>query len=155
MITHDGKVRVSAKAILIRNGRLLLMRARDRTGVYYLLPGGGQRNGETLHEALARECAEETGILVGPGRARYVRDYIARNHEFAKSDGDFHQVEVMFLCSCAGRAKGPRAPDAAQTGHSWVPLTRLGKIRLYPSVLKSLITYDGKMRGPVYLGDSN
>ena len=155
MITSDGKVRVSAKAVVIRNGRLLLMRARDRAGTYYLLPGGGQRNGETLHAALVRECAEETGALVRPGKARFVRDYIARNHEFSRLDRNFHQVEVMFLCSCLGRAGGRRSPDAAQTGHAWVPLARLPKIRLYPSVLKSLIPPAGKTLGPVYLGDVN
>ena len=55
------KVRVSAKAIIIRKGKLLLLRARDRAGIYYLLPGGGQNNGETLHEALVREFLEEPG----------------------------------------------------------------------------------------------
>ncbi|MDA8243983.1 MAG: NUDIX domain-containing protein [Elusimicrobia bacterium] len=155
MITRDGKVRVSAKAILVRNGRLLLMRGRDRSGTYYLLPGGGQRAGETLREALTRECAEETGILVKPGRVRYVRDYIARNHEFAEWDRDFHQVEVMFVCSFVRRLGRPRSPDRSQTGFSWLPLAGLGKARLYPAALKELLSEEGKMRGPVYLGDVN
>jgi 8-oxo-dGTP pyrophosphatase MutT (NUDIX family) len=155
MLTKDRKVRVSAKAIIIRNGRLLLMRARDRAGVYYLLPGGGQRSGETLHEALVRECIEETGTLVRPGKPRYIRDYIASRHEFATCNRGFHQVEIMFVCEFVKRTGAPREPDQSQTGADWVPLSRLGRIRLYPSLLKILIARDGELRGPVYLGDSN
>lgn len=155
MITRDRKVRISAKAIIIRNGRLLLMRAKDRDGDYYLLPGGGQKHGETLHDALVRECAEETGALVEPGKPRYIRDYVARNHEFAKWDRDFHQVEIMFACRYVRKLGEPHEPDNAQTGAAWVPLKKLGAVRLYPSVLKILIGPDGKLRGPMYLGDCN
>ncbi|MCM2266384.1 MAG: NUDIX domain-containing protein [Elusimicrobiales bacterium] len=155
MITRDKKVRISAKAIVIRKGRLLLMRAADRQGTYYLLPGGGQKNGETLHEAVVRECAEETGLLVQPGQPRYIRDYVARHHEFARWDASFHQVEIMFPCEFIKRIGAPHEPDARQTGISWVATSRLGKIRLYPSLLKILIAPDGRLRGPLYLGDSN
>jgi 8-oxo-dGTP pyrophosphatase MutT (NUDIX family) len=155
MLTRDRKVRVSAKAIVARNGRLLLMRARDAAGSYYLLPGGGQRPGETLHEALVRECLEETGMLVSPGKPRYIRDYIAARHEFARVNRGFHQVEIMFECAFVRRAGRAHAPDQAQTGAEWVPFSRLGRIRLYPSLLKILIAPDGRLRGPMYLGDSN
>lgn len=155
MITRDRKVRISAKAIVVREGRLLLMKGRDRSGTYYLLPGGGQQPGETLSEALTRECAEETGFLVKPLRPRYIRDYIADNHEFARQDRGFHQVEIMFSCRLLRKLGRPHAPDGNQTGFAWVPLSRLGKVRLYPSVLKILLTPSGRPRGPVYLGDIN
>ena len=155
MLTRDKKVRVSAKAIVIRGGRVLLMRARDAAGTYYLLPGGGVKSGETLHGAVVRECLEETGILVRPGEARYIRDYIAANHEFSGVNRGFHQVELMFKCVFIKRAGKAHAPDQSQTGSAWIPLSRLGKIRLYPSLLKILISPAGKLRGPIYLGDSN
>lgn len=148
-------VRISAKAIVIRDGRLLLMRAKDRQGTYYLLPGGGQRAGETLHEAVVRECLEETGTLVQPAQPRYIRDYVGSRHEFARWDKGFHQVEIMFPCAFVRRVGGPRRPDPGQTGAQWIPLRRLGAVRLYPSLLKILISPDGGLRGPVYLGDSN
>lgn len=155
MLTRDKKVRISAKALVMRGGRLLLMRARDRAGAYYLLPGGGVKNGETLRGALVRECLEETGMLVSPGEPRYIRDYIAANHEFAGVNRGFHQVEIMFECAFVRRAGKAHAPDQSQTGAEWVPLARLGKIRLYPSLLKILISPTGRLRGPRYLGDSN
>ncbi len=155
MITRDKKVRLSAKALVVRDGRLLLMRARDRWGTYYLLPGGGQKNGETLADALRRECLEETGVLAEPLRPRYIRDYVGKNHEFARWDKGFHQVEIMFVCRYEGKKRTARVPDLRQTGAVWMPLARLEKIRLYPSVLKSLILPAGRFRGPVYLGDVN
>jgi len=155
MTKSGGKIRISAKAIVIRRGRLLLMRARDRFGKYYLLPGGGQRPGETLHEAVARECLEETGVLVSPGEPRHIRDYVGANHEFAREDRGFHQVEIMFDCVYVRKAGKAREPDPGQTGAEWVSLRRLGSVRLYPSVLKILLAPAGKKRAPVYLGDSN
>lgn len=44
-------VRLSVKAIIIREGRLLVLKCRDEDGVWYALPGGGQVAGETLDEA--------------------------------------------------------------------------------------------------------
>lgn len=132
------------------------MKARDRMGEYYLLPGGGQRNGETLREAARRECLEETGAEVKPLELRFVRDYIAANHEFAGEDGSFHQVELMFSARFLRLRRGARlVPDSRQTGHEWVPLASLPRIRLYPSALRRRIKKDGTLSGPVYLGDAN
>ena len=156
MIKKEKKVRISAKALVISGGRILLMKARDQRGDYYLLPGGGQKNGESLTEALKRECLEETGAEVIPGELRYVRDYISDNHEFAASDPGFHQVELMFRCRFRRQRKNARlVPDNRQTGSEWVPLDTLSTLRIYPSVLKTLISGSGKLNGPIYLGDVN
>jgi len=64
MVTKDKKVRISAKALVIHRGRILLMKAMDQSGKYYLLPGGGQKNGESLAKTLKRECLEETGVEI-------------------------------------------------------------------------------------------
>ena len=58
----DRLVRTSAKALVIRDGRMLAIRIQDWDGVFYILPGGGQRAGELLPDAAEREVAEETGI---------------------------------------------------------------------------------------------
>lgn len=97
-------IRVSAKAIIIRNGRLLATKNVDDKGVFYVLPGGGQQPGEPLPVALRRECKEEIGVEVKVGDLVLVRDYIGSNHEFAQWDGDVHQVELMLLCSLPGNS---------------------------------------------------
>lgn len=50
-------------------GRLLLIRRGQEPGRgLWSLPGGRVEPGETDHEALIREVAEETGLRVRPGR---------------------------------------------------------------------------------------
>lgn len=150
--------RNSAKALVVVDGRVLLTRNRDREGDFFLLPGGGQRFGETLHEAAVREVLEETGYSVVPGELVLVREYIGRNHEFADEEGDVHQVEFVFLAGLASPEPAAQAsPDAWQTGVDWVPVEEVPGTRIYPSVLSELIPklMAGVYDGPLYLGDVN
>ena len=68
----DRSVRISAKALVIRNGRMLAVKLRDRDGVFYIMPGGGQNAGELLPATAEREVAEETGIAVKAQEAVFV-----------------------------------------------------------------------------------
>jgi 8-oxo-dGTP pyrophosphatase MutT (NUDIX family) len=150
-------VRVSAKAIIVRNKHLLVLMHRDTEGLYYTLPGGGQEYEEPLLDALRRECMEEIGIEVAPGELRYVRDYIGSHHEFASEDHNTHQLELMFECAIAPGAE-PRAgaiPDDYQIGIAWLPLATLDAHRLYPKALIPILMNGQPRTGPVYLGDVN
>ena len=58
-------IRSGAKAIIIKDGRVLLNRCRHEDGtIYYDLPGGGQHPYESLEDAVRREVMEETGFEV-------------------------------------------------------------------------------------------
>jgi len=151
-------IRNSAKAIIIKDDSILLTVNRDNDGVFYLLPGGGQSHGESLREALVRECQEETGLNVLVGDLVLVRDYVSAHHEFANQDAGMHQVEFMFSCEISGgKARMGKMPDKWQTGVEWVPVKKLEDIRLYPSVivepLKNMAS--GKPAERCYLGDVN
>ncbi len=147
-------IRNSAKAVIIRNDRLLLTKNKDDEGYFYLFPGGGQEKGEELKDAAVRECVEEIGQEVGVEELLFVREYIGRNHQFAEWDSDIHQVEFYFRC----RLKNPESamgngvhPDEHQVGVEWIPLDRLNEIRVYPSTLAEKIrlgVYDA-----CYVGD--
>jgi 8-oxo-dGTP pyrophosphatase MutT (NUDIX family) len=141
------------KAIVVRDGALLVLRCRDADGDYFILPGGGQEPGETLHEALRRECREEVGAEIDIGELRFVRDYIGAHHEFAETDTG-HQVELMFDCSLASEPGEPSLPDTGQTGIAWLGVADLQTERLYPKVLRSLLETERGAQ-PVYLGDCN
>jgi len=82
-LTSMAGLRVSVKAVIIRNGRILVTANRDRDGMFFLLPGGGRQFGEPLSTALRRECNEEVGVDVEVHELVLVRDYISANHEFA------------------------------------------------------------------------
>lgn len=153
------KVRVAAKAVIIYESRLLTVKVRDLldpTDYYYGLPGGGQRPGENLHEALLRECEEEIGVPVHVGELLFVRDYIGPNHRRAAVDGRFHQVELIFSCTLADddveRVGEGAAPDPRQVGVRWIELERLPRYNFRPSPLARLLQRPGPA-GPVYLGD--
>ncbi len=150
-------IRNSAKAIIIRDNRLLAIRNTTDGQNWYLLPGGGQNHGESLIDALKRECMEEASILVEVGDILFVRDYISKNHEFAETENDAHQVEFMFHCTIAEDAEPEMGADADQwqTGVQWLPLSRLSDFALYPSALKKALSGGIPERASVYLGDVN
>ena len=148
-------VRISAKAIIINNGKLFAMHHHDSEGTYYILPGGGQRNGESLIAAVKRECIEEAGIKVTVGEVMYIRDYIGDKHEFTGQKPGFHQVEIMFKCEIldgSGIGNGKQM-DERQIGVSWLLLDELDQYRLYPAILKDVLQ-DNK-QDSIYLGDVN
>ena len=59
-------MRVSSRAIIIENGKVLTMfRRKIKDGVvkeYYVIPGGGQDECETLEQTVKRELKEELNI---------------------------------------------------------------------------------------------
>jgi 8-oxo-dGTP diphosphatase len=151
-------VRNSAKALIFDDdNRLLCIRKRDELGHYLILPGGGQEPGETLHDALRRECREEISAEVEIGELRFVREYIGRNHEFADDDADVHQMDFMFLCSLRpGTQIGPGSlPDSGQLEIVWAPVDELVDARLYPVALSYALMSNSWDEEPVYLGDIN
>jgi len=50
------------------------------------------------------------------GSLRFVRDYISNNHEFAATDPDAHQVELMFECDLESEPSIATQPDSMQEG---------------------------------------
>lgn len=157
MDSPAGGKRNSSKAIIVQDQRILLTVNSDDQGDFYLLPGGGQKHGETLHQTLKREVLEETGWVVEAGELILVRDYIGANHEFAQWESDAHQTEFMFEARPVRRLDKPLLQDVWQTGMEWVQIDRLDEIRLYPSVLKKILPelLSGTYEGPLYLGDVN
>lgn len=150
-------IRNSAKAIIIKNGRLLCTKNKDDWGFFYLLPGGGQEPSENLHEALKRECMEEISARIEIKDILFVRDYIGKNHEFAEWDADMHQVEYMFECSILNEEelKNGSIPDGAQVGFEWLDINILNNYRIYPSLLKEYLGEKGKTVDKIYIGDIN
>ncbi len=150
-------IRTAARALIIIDGKLLTIQMRDRSGIFYILPGGGQRHGETLHEGLKRECLEEIGTEVEIGPLLYVREYIGKNHEFHKTHHAFHQVESVFRCTLPDPDDiGPGSEhDKKQIGVEWIPLKELAERRLLPEAIKPFFKNDHFDSGSIYLGDLN
>jgi ADP-ribose pyrophosphatase YjhB (NUDIX family) len=150
-------IRTAARALIILNQQLLAIKMRDASGVFYILPGGGQRHGETLREGLVRECREEIGTTVEVGELLYVREYIGKNHEFRNAHSAFHQVESVFRCSLPDPdAIGPGTEhDKKQIGVAWLPLDALKEHRFLPEVIKPFFNRYDFEPTTRYLGDAN
>lgn len=148
------RFRNSAKAVIIENNKLLVIEKLDEKGPWYLLPGGGQEFGETLIDTLKRECLEEIGANVDVSKMILCREYIGKNHEFAETDSDFHQVEFYFECKLLSSIDESSAiqPDVGQIGVRWLSLTDNANHRLYPKFLLSALRDSSEF---TYYGDKN
>ena len=146
--------RNSAKAVIVEDGRLLVLTKRNAQGqLFHLLPGGGQERGETLPEAVKRECLEELGVLVEVGELLCVRDYIARHHEFAAENPDFHAVDFMFACQVPDKSMLGTGVllDDGQENVEWIAIERLPDLPFWPKVVARWL----QRPTALYLGDIN
>lgn len=141
------QIRTSAKAVIMKDGKLLAIKLNDGKEEWYSLPGGGQNSEELLPEAVRREVAEETGIQV------VVKDFVFII-EGVHSE-KFHRVDLVFLCEYIGEMDNPDlVGDLNQVGYEWLDIKLLNKLPLYPSKLRRQIMnlYEGKLY-QVYLGN--
>lgn len=146
---EERHIRTSAKALVIRNGRMLAVKVRDEFGAFYILPGGGQMPGETLPAAVEREVAEETGLRVRAEKLVFAV-------EGAEGEPD-HRIDLVFLCRLfPEKANEHRVNDRNQIGIEWLPLETLNREPLYPSRLRRAVMnlWQG-IETPVYLGNEN
>jgi 8-oxo-dGTP diphosphatase len=128
-------VRSCVKAIVMRDGKVLLNRCRDEKGeCYYTFPGGGQNPFETMRDALVRECAEETGYRVVPGAFVGMCEEIVGDPEARERFGKYaHKVYHFFRCDLADETPGvPAETDSTQTGVEWLGADEAQKARLLP-----------------------
>ena len=88
--------RIAARAVIIKDNRILLVNAwPDGKSTLLCAPGGGVHVGTSLPQNLAREVHEETGLHIEVGAPCLV-------NEFHDPDSGFHQIEVFFRCTLIG-----------------------------------------------------
>ncbi len=144
-------VRNAARAVIVRDGCVLLLRKAYEAGVVrYALPGGAQEWGETLQQALVRECEEEIGVAVEVRDLMHLADYFKPRETEPPSTR--HLVEFLFDCAVPDdyRPRNGHRPDRRQEAVVWAPLGGLGELALQPASLKAVLTAAAPFR--VYLG---
>lgn len=143
----ERPIRNSAKALIIRDGKMAAVRLEDSDGVWYILPGGGQETEELLPETVCREAAEELGLRVEAKELVFVIEGLHGE--------PFHRVDLVFLCEdCGDIEHAVLHGDTNQTGMDWLDISTLNTAPLYPSKLRRQIMnlYEGKPH-KVYLGN--
>lgn len=158
MVQKNGKRRVSARAIIVRDGRLLVFKRKrfdiEENGFleYYSIPGGGVEEGESIEDACVRELKEEMGIDIRLGQKVAIRfaDY-HENHVFV---AEIKEGEPYFV---------PDSEEARMQNHfnqfevQWVPVNELSveNMLFYSRLLPVIQSYAvGKLPAePIELRD--
>jgi ADP-ribose pyrophosphatase YjhB (NUDIX family) len=142
-------MKVRVVVILLRGAEILLMKHRRLGLSYWVLPGGGIKEGETVAACARREMLEETGLEVNLGKLVYVADVIS-------PDRRKHTVNLFFLGEIVGGESGG-TPAKTLGEHldepQWFPLDHLPT--LYPPI-GDRVREDaqrGFPEGAVYLGN--
>ena len=128
------RIRVGA---LLRYGDAVLLLQQEKGGrSYWLLPGGGVEEGESLHVALARELFEECGLegLALEGPIAIVESIAPAGLRPRK-----HVVHVIFHADVSGRSlEGVASADGAIHGHRLMHAGELAAIDLRPPIHRFL-----------------
>jgi 8-oxo-dGTP diphosphatase len=133
MIGVEPRIRVSA--LLRWQGGVLLCRHDKRGRDVWLLPGGGVHAGETLMDALAREIAEEVGIVAPPFEGPIaIVDSIAPGRSLTTK----HVVHIIFAGDLDGSLEMVSSRDEAVRGPRLFRLEELDGIVLHPPIQRFL-----------------
>ena len=141
MTSPDSMTRptIRAAAILIEDGRILLVKQDLAITRHWEIPGGHLEYGEKLGDCLVRELKEETGLDVRAGDLLYVTDMIA-------GDKGAHVVDIAFLVERVVHGPGvlawrhmdphPSRSSAALREVRMVPLDELPALGFPPGFLQ-------------------
>jgi len=146
-------IRNAARALIIRDDCLLLLRKKGgERGERYALPGGAQEPGETLEDALERECLEEIGTEVMIRDLIHVADWFKPRDTVPPSTRQL--VEFLFACDVHPqyKAKNGHRPDKHQVDVAWIDLGQLSSIQLFPRSLSTHLADYPHSRNRIYLG---
>ncbi|MFG2298335.1 NUDIX domain-containing protein [Streptomyces sp. NPDC048603] len=139
-----SRIRTAATGLVVRDGHVLLVKGDWPEPDTWLPPGGGQKLGEPLHRAVEREVLEETGVTVRAGQLLFLREHIPANHEAGPIAYDRnHRVDALFWCEVVSEPfkLGGSIPDPTHTGVEWVPLDKVGGLRMIPLYLRDQLTH--------------
>ena len=68
-------MRKAVRAIIVENGKILVMHRNKYGSQYYTLVGGRINDGESPEQALVREVKEETGMTVTAATLLYIESH--------------------------------------------------------------------------------
>lgn len=115
--------RARARAFIILNGKLVLMKRKLNGKEFYVFPGGGREGNEALENCVIREVKEEFGLTVKPVKKLYV-------YEGERS------VEHFYICDYVdgkfGTGTGEEFDKNRNNGVYKPKLVKLNKISSLP-----------------------
>lgn len=146
-------IRPTVRAIIVQRQRILLLRKDyGELGERFVLPGGGQEPGETLHETLQRECQEEIDTRVEIGPMLHAADFFKLRETVPPTRR--HLLELVFRCQVPADyvPRNGLHPDKHQVDVIWAELAQLPDMPLFPPYLEECISRLDDPQRPLYLG---
>ncbi len=125
-------------AIIFKEGKLITTKMKKGNIEYYILPGGGVEDYETIEEALKRELMEELNLKVKKFRLVYIREL--RNKEIGRI------IEFYFFIEeYKGKPKKGFDPEVKESSFEdiiFLELDELNKVTFHPKELINVIKSD-------------
>lgn len=121
-----------ARVIVVRDDRLAVVERVRQGRRYWVLPGGGVEEGETLASAALREAGEELGVCVTIGALRVLvhtplADGGWHRHWCFDASADSDAIAVV------GGPEVDAAPEDGTYRAVWLRLDELGSREIWPS----------------------
>ncbi|OQK16377.1 hypothetical protein AU255_00225 [Methyloprofundus sedimenti] len=146
-------IRITVRAVIVQNEEILLIKKDSPgQGVRYTLPGGALESGETLHQAVIRECQEEINTTVNAFDVLHIADFFIP--KLKPEPYTRHQLEVLIQCETpAGYLPSSGSdPDKHQVGVEWLPLNELAQHSMSPRFFTDLLINLHSMEHNIYVG---
>jgi len=141
----SDKPRIRVAALMVHDGKVVVVRHRAGTATYHLLPGGGVGYRETLHDAVVREVREETGFEARLGPLLFVNDTIDPR-------GSRHVVNITFSATIVGGSVTDTPIDDNVEAVEFIAPELLGELDLRPPMAPALRAHLEGTTREAYLG---
>lgn len=136
------KIGIRPATIVLKEGKVLLVKSKYQDEEFYLFPGGGLEFGETIEEAAVRETFEETGVKVKIKDLFHVNEYI-----YAK-DWNKRSLSMFFIAKVIEILK-PSTTDGGKIKQvEWIKLSDLNNYNIKPKIIVDMIKSEIDLNNP-------
>jgi 8-oxo-dGTP pyrophosphatase MutT (NUDIX family) len=127
------KTNNSSRTVVIRDEKIALLHRKKEGRDYYVVPGGGIEDDESIEEAAKRELWEETGLKLIKSRLWFEEDCGGGHIYYFLGEAEGEKLELL----------GEEKEENSETNWynpEWIDLEDVKKLTVYPECLvKKLI----------------
>lgn len=127
----ENNIRVRIGVVLVKDGKILLIKQRKDDKEYWLVPGGGIDYGEKIKDCAKREIKEETNLDIELKQFLFT-------YESINTDKGKHVLNFFFLAEIlSGELKLGKEENLVDL--KFFEFEKLKEIKLYPDIVDYLM----------------
>ena len=123
---------IRASAIIVKDGKILLIHRKNRGREYWVFPGGGIENDDTGDETVVREIKEETGLTCTKVKFAFLAETYKGGHKHPFYSCKVNNKEIVL-----GGAEAKKHSEEDWYNPQWVKLDKVKDIFLVPESAKA------------------